>query len=117
MHYRHAPSLAAACRRLVRRVVEASGGALKALDGKMVVELMPLSAGKGRAIAAFLAEPPFRGRMPVFVGDDTGDEEGFVVVDRLGGISVRVGTGPTAARHRLADVAKVLAWLARSVLP
>ena len=117
LHYRHAPSLAAACRRLVRRVVEASGGALKVLDGKMVVELMPLSAGKGRAIAAFLAEPPFQGRMPVFVGDDTGDEEGFVVVDRLGGISVRVGTGPTAARHRLADVAKVLAWLARSVLP
>jgi trehalose 6-phosphate phosphatase len=115
LHYRQAPSLAAGCHERVRRVVDASGGALKAIDGKMVVELMPGNAGKGQAIAVFLAEPPFKGRMPVFVGDDSGDEEGFVVVDRLGGISVHVGAGPTAARHRLADVAEVLAWLARSV--
>jgi trehalose 6-phosphate phosphatase len=115
LHYRQAPSLAAACRELVHRVVDASGGELKAIDGKMVVELMPRTAGKGQAIAAFLAEPPFKGRKPVFVGDDSGDEDGFVVVDRLGGISVHVGAGPTAARHRLADVAEVLAWLARSV--
>ena len=98
-------------------MVDATGGALKSIDGKMVVELMPRTAGKGQAIAAFLAEAPFKGRMPVFVGDDSGDEEGFVVVDRLGGISVHVGVGPTAARHRLADVAEVLAWLARSVSP
>jgi len=115
LHYRQAPSLAAACGGLVRRVVDASGGALKAIDGKMVVELMARTAGKGQAITAFLAEPPFRGRMPVFVGDDVGDEEGFAVVDRLRGISVRVGPGPTAARHRLAEVGDVLAWLARSI--
>ncbi|MBV8119006.1 MAG: trehalose-phosphatase [Alphaproteobacteria bacterium] len=115
LHYRQAPSLEVGCRERVRRVVDATGGALKSIDGKMVVELMPRTAGKGQAIAAFLAEPPFKGRMPVFVGDDSGDEEGFVVVDRLGGVSVHVGVGPTAARHRLADVAEVLAWLARSV--
>jgi trehalose 6-phosphate phosphatase len=115
LHYRQAPSLTAACGALVRRVVDASGGALKAIDGKMVVELMPRTAGKGQAIAAFLAEPPFRGRMPVFVGDDSGDEEGFAMVDRVGGISVRVGAGPTVARHRLADVGDVLLWLTQSV--
>jgi trehalose 6-phosphate phosphatase len=115
LHYRQAPSLAAACGALVRRVVDASGGALKAIDGKMVVELMPRTAGKGQAIASFLAKPPFRGRVPVFVGDDVGDEEGFALVNRLGGISVRVGDGPTAARHRLAEVGDILAWLARSV--
>jgi trehalose 6-phosphate phosphatase len=115
LHYRQAPWLAAACGALVRRVVDFSGAALKAIDGKMVVELMPRTTGKGQAIAAFLAEPPFRGRVPVFVGDDVGDEQGFAVVDRLGGISVRVGAGPTAARHRLADVGDVLAWLAQSV--
>jgi trehalose 6-phosphate phosphatase len=115
LHYRQAPLLAAPCGELVRRVVDASGGVLKAIDGKMVVELMPGTAGKGQAIAVFLAEPPFQGRKPVFVGDDSGDEDGFVVINRLGGISVRVGAGPSAARHRLADVAEVLAWLARSV--
>jgi trehalose 6-phosphate phosphatase len=115
LHFRQAPGLAAACRGLVRRAALASGGALKAIDGKMVIELVAQPSGKGRAIAAFLEEPPFRDRVPVFVGDDSGDEDGFAMVERLGGISVRVGSGATAARHRLADVADVLAWLARSL--
>jgi trehalose 6-phosphate phosphatase len=115
LHYRQAPSLGAACSGLVRRAALASSGALKAVDGKMVIELLAQPSGKGRAIAAFLEEPPFRGRMPVFVGDDSGDEDGFAVVDRLGGCTVHVGSGATAARHRLVDVAGVLAWLARSV--
>lgn len=116
LHYRQAPSLAAACRAFAECLVFANGGALKAIEGKMVVEVMPRSAGKGKAIAAFLSERPFRGRVPVFVGDDTGDEDGFAVVDRLGGISVRVGAGATVARHRLADPSAVLAWLARGVV-
>jgi len=115
LHYRQAPSLSATCCDVVRHAALASGGALKAIDGKMVIELLVQPSGKGGAIAAFLAEPPFRGRVPVFVGDDIGDEDGFAVVDRLGGTSVHVGAGATAARHRLADVADVLAWLARSV--
>jgi len=115
LHYRHAPALAAACRAIARRAAKASGGALKTIDGKMVIELAPRPSGKGRAIAAFLAEPPFNGRSPVFVGDDTTDEDGFAMVDRLGGVSVRVGDGVTVARHRLATVGDVRAWLAKSL--
>ena len=112
LHYRQAPSLAARCHALVRRAVQASNGALVAVAGKMVIELMPRSAGKGRAIAGFLADAPFRGRPPVFVGDDTTDEDGFAVINRLGGVSVRVGGGATIALHNLATVGEVLAWLA-----
>jgi trehalose 6-phosphate phosphatase len=115
LHYRQAPAARASCRTLVRRLALQSGGALAALDGKMVIELMPRSGGKGRAIADFLAHPPFHGRLPVFIGDDTTDEDGFAVVNRLGGISVHVGGGATIARHNLATVGDVWAWLTRGL--
>ena len=113
LHYRQAPSLAARCHALVRRAVDASNGALVAVEGKMVIELMPRSGGKGRAIADFLANAPFHGRLPVFIGDDVTDEDGFAVVNRLGGVSVHVGGGATIARYALAGVSDVWAWLAR----
>lgn len=115
LHYRQAPALAPAVKALVRRIADACDGALTFIDGKMVAELIPRETGKGRAIAAFLAEPPFRGRSPVFVGDDTTDEAGFAVVNERGGTSVHVGDGPTAAHYRFADVSDVLAWFARSL--
>ena len=96
-----------------------SASALRLISGKMVVEFQPRSADKGRAIAAFLAEPPFLGRQPVFVGDDTTDEDGFAEIGRRGGVAVRVGPcdGPTAASYCLPTVAAVLAWLASSGSP
>jgi trehalose 6-phosphate phosphatase len=115
LHYRRAPSLGALCHTLVQEAAQASNGTLVAVAGKMVIELMPRSAGKGRAIADFLAEAPFRGRLPVFVGDDTTDEDGFAVVNRLGGVSIHVGGGATIARHSLATVGDVLAWLGRGL--
>ena len=80
--------------------------------GDCVVELRPRRADKGEAIAAFLGEPPFRGRLPVFVGDDLTDEHGFEVVNARGGLSVLVGErAGSLARHRLPGVDAVHAWL------
>ncbi|HVC50397.1 MAG TPA: trehalose-phosphatase [Stellaceae bacterium] len=115
LHYRQAPGFGAACRAAVRRAALASAGRLRAIDGKRVIELMPRGVGKGAAIAALSAAPPFHGRTPVFVGDDVTDEDGFAAIERLGGISIRVGAGPSAARYRLADEHDVAAWLAQSI--
>jgi trehalose 6-phosphate phosphatase len=49
----------------------------------------------------------------VFVGDDLTDEYGFSVVNGRGGMSVKVGDGPTEAAARLPDVDAVRAWLER----
>ncbi len=79
----------------------------------MVLELKPIHHDKGRAIAAFMAEKPFRGRVPVFIGDDTTDEDGFAEVNRRGGVSVRVGpeSPATQAVFTLPSVSAVLDWL------
>ncbi|SLN58672.1 trehalose-phosphatase [Oceanibacterium hippocampi] len=112
LHYRARPDAAWACRTAVREAADAAGGAFEVLEGKMVVELKPAGFDKGSAIHAFMTDPPFRGRVPVFAGDDVTDEAGFRAVNALGGHSIRVGgAGPTEAGHRVDDVGALLAWL------
>jgi trehalose 6-phosphate phosphatase len=113
LHYRRMPRLASYAHRLVRAQLPVLGGAFCVQVGKRVVELKPAGRDKGMAVLAFMREPPFRGRRPVFVGDDETDEFAFETVNRLDGVSVKVGTGRTCARVRLHDVAAVWTWLAR----
>ena len=112
IHYRSAPALA--------DQVAAAGDALLALfpilvaqPGKMVLELKPRGVDKGAAIHRHLGEPPFGGRRPVYIGDDLTDEHGFMAVNGLDGISIRVGAdaAETLARWQLPDVQAVHAWL------
>jgi trehalose 6-phosphate phosphatase len=116
LHYRAAPQREPEIRAAIDALHREIASMLRLITGKMVVEFQPRSADKGRAIAAFLAEPPFLGRRPVFVGDDTTDEDGFAEIRRRGGVAVRVGSigGATAANCRLPSVEAVLAWLANS---
>jgi trehalose 6-phosphate phosphatase len=112
LHYRAAPAREAALREAARALAAECGPALRLLDGKMVLEFGPASATKGMAIAAFLGEAPFRGKRPVFLGDDATDEDGFAEVNRRGGLSIRIGPpGDSAARFALPSVAAALAWL------
>lgn len=112
LHYRQAPQLAAYVHRLLKSLLDGRADALQLQKGKRVVEIKPAGFDKGTAIEAFLDEAPFRGRRPVFIGDDATDEHGFAVVNRRDGISIKVGKGRSQARYRLPDVAAVRAWLA-----
>jgi len=113
LHYRAAPEKAAEIRSAIDRGLREHGEKLRLIAGKMVFELQFRHHGKHGAIAAFLAEKPFCNRMPVFVGDDTTDEDGFAEVNRRGGVSIRVGppSTETEARYALPSVSAVFRWL------
>ena len=111
LHYRKRPDLEEAVIREVESSLATLSSGLTALRGNRVVEVKPSGQNKGSAIVAFMQEPPFSGRTPVFIGDDVTDEDGFRTINALGGISVKVSSGDTAARWRLADIDAVLSWL------
>lgn len=117
LHYRLAPQLEQLCLQEMTAAAQACPG-IVLLHGKMVLEAKPAATDKGGAIAAFMAEAPFRQRLPVFAGDDTTDEAGFAYVQQVGGQGVKVGSGPSAAALRLASPGALRsALLAAAVSP
>jgi trehalose-phosphatase len=84
--------------------------------GKEVVELAVTDVTKGSAIGLLRATTgPAVGGV-LYVGDDVTDERAFAVLDDdAGDVTVKVGSGATVARHRIADptaVAHLLQQLA-----
>lgn len=115
LHYRQAPHAEEQLRREARAIVRSVGGKFRLLEGRMVLELRPDGATKAVAVREFMDEAPFKGRRPIFVGDDLTDEEALVEVERMGGLSVAVGdrvfgklrvSGPRDVRVFLEELAE-----------
>lgn len=119
VHFRLAPEYGDEVERHVRELVEGETAGLEVQPGKMVVEIRPHGADKGRAVEFFLEQPDFNGRLPLVIGDDWTDEAAFRVANARCGRSVRVGRDerPTEAVERLPDPAAVLEWLAGAAVP
>ncbi len=112
MHFRQAPQCEILVRSTMTELARESGGQFVVRAGKSVYELAPQGYSSRAAIEAFMRQPPFAGRAPVFVGDDLTDEDGFEAVNELGGYSIRVGNmEASAARFRFSSVPAVIAWL------
>lgn len=111
LHFRAAPQAESLCRAAAETAVgRAPGYGLQA--GKMVIEVKPAAAHKGTALRQLMAQPPFAGRRPIMLGDDTTDEDAIAAAQNLSGLGVRIGSAPSAARLRAPDPAAVRAWLA-----
>ena len=110
LHYRQAPELETAVRIAMSEAV-ANVAHFTLVPGKMVLEARPSAANKGDALRAFMREVPFIGRTPIFIGDDTTDEDAFIAAQELGGVGIKLGEGETAARMRIANVASVHALI------
>jgi len=110
LHFRLAPGTGGVLQLAVDAIAADLGPDYEIQAGDLVLEIKPRGMDKGEAVKAFLAESPFRGRVPVYVGDDLTDLNGLRVVENLGGIAIAVGDR-IAGTYRLEDPAAVRAWL------
>ncbi|CCH90893.1 Trehalose 6-phosphatase [Modestobacter italicus] len=104
----------AAAQRLLADAAAGPGAAagLTAKPGKDVLELAVTDADKGSALLRLRDELGAAGVL--YLGDDVTDEDAFRALG-AGGESIKVGSGDTAAGHRVEDLAGVRAVLERLV--
>jgi trehalose 6-phosphate phosphatase len=110
VHFRMAPQHEASVRQALIAIAQPLGSNYHIQDGNKVLEIKPRGFTKASAIKAFLHEPPFSGRRPVFVGDDLTDQDGFKIVEDQGGISIAVGDR-VHGQFRMENAAAVRDWL------
>lgn len=110
LHFRLAPWAARQAADAMRHAAQGLGPEFEVLEGNCVLEIKPSTHNKATAIEAFMQESPFSGRMPIYIGDDRTDFDGFGAVRRHDGIDIGVGEA-VPARWRLDNPAAVRSWL------
>jgi trehalose 6-phosphate phosphatase len=112
IHYRHNLSAALPIMSLLEEMIK-EDDAFQVLPAVMARELRHRSINKGDALMALMAQEPFLGRRPIFIGDDVTDEDAIAAADRLGGIGLRVpdvfAGEPARVRAWLAEIAAAAA--------
>lgn len=90
IHFRQAPLREWDVRELVDRVIGDRSEEYTILPARMALEIRSRRFNKAMVVDQFLQYPPFRGRIPIFVGDDRTDEDGFCAARKHGGLGLRV---------------------------
>jgi len=113
-HYRGNPAVEPLAQVFADDLASRTG--LKLQHGAMVAEFLTPGGDKGQAVRAFMAEAPFAGTTPIFVGDDLTDEDGFAAASEHEGFGILVGPKrKTRACYHLPDERAVHAWLDRAL--
>jgi len=118
IHFRAAPDAGPAVLRALmeQRPVLAAAG-LQILSGKAVIEIKPRWFNKGTGVSRLMRQAPFSKRIPVFLGDDTTDEDVFRVLPEYDGIGYAVGREMEGAACLFPSPRDVREWLARLSRP
>jgi trehalose 6-phosphate phosphatase len=102
VHYRSAPERKAEVEELVTRLAAQDSKSFEALPARMAFEIRNRTLTKAVIVRSLMTHAPFKGRVPVFVGDDVTDHDGFRAVEEKGGIALDVGVAfggePAAVR-------------------
>jgi trehalose 6-phosphate phosphatase len=92
LHYRLVPQHAEVLREGVAAACAPyPSAAIEILPGKAMIEIKPTAFNKGSGVRELMKHAPFRGRRPVFIGDDITDETVFAVLPAFDGLGFSVG--------------------------
>jgi trehalose 6-phosphate phosphatase len=112
LHFRLAPQHAVTVREAVAAACAPyPASAIEVLPGKAVIEVKSSAFSKGTGIRELMMGPPFRGRRPIFIGDDVTDESAFAVLPELKGIGYSVGRKFKGASGCFPKPSDVREWL------
>lgn len=114
LHYRLAPEKGPAVLAAITTIcANAPAEPVEILPGKLVVDVKPAAINKGNAVTELMQYPPFAGRRPIFIGDDTTDLPVFSVIPTFGGRAYSVGGIAADVDGHFQTPQNVRSWLAR----
>src|ERR1700742_1126516 len=92
LHYRLAPHAEKAIYEAVSLIrADLPNAPIEVLPGKCVCEIKHSGFTKATGVRELMTHVPFRGRLPVFIGDDVTDETVFAIMPEFHGLSFSVG--------------------------
>jgi trehalose 6-phosphate phosphatase len=116
LHYRLAPHAEKAIYEAVSLIrADLPNAAIEVLPGKCVCEIKQAGFDKATGVRELMTHEPFRGRRPIFIGDDVTDESVFAVMPDLGGLAFSVGRHATSVAGHFEEPRDVRAWLKRLI--
>lgn len=113
LHYRLAPHAEKAIYEAIALIrADLPNAPIELLPGKCVYEIKHSGFNKATGVLELMAHEPFRGRRPIFIGDDVTDESVFALMPDLGGLAFSVGRRATGVADHFDEPRDVRQWLA-----
>src|SRR5713226_9204504 len=114
LHYRLAPHAEKAIYEAVSLIrADLPNAPIEVLPGKCVCEIKHSGFNKATGVLELMAHEPFRGRRPIFIGDDVTDESVFALMPDLGGLAFSVVARASEKNDHFDEPRDVREWLAR----
>src|SRR6266576_637193 len=114
LHYRLAPHAEKAIYAAVSLIrADLPNAPIEVLPGKCVCEIKLSGFDKATGVLELMTHEPFRGRRPIFIGDDVTDETVFAIMPDLDGLAFSVGRRAQGVADHFDEPRDVREWLAR----
>ena len=118
LHYRLAPHAEKAIYEAVSLIrADLPNAPIEVLPGKFVCEIKHSGFTKATGVRELMKHEPFKGRRPIFIGDDVTDETVFAIMPDMNGLSFSVGRRAIGVNGHFDAPSDVRAFLARLLDP